>query len=675
MTTRVTELDFDTILTNLKAFMQTQEEFKDYDFDGSALSILLKVLAYNTHYGAYYSNMVANEGSIADAIIPRSLYSHAKMLNYLPASKSCAKATVMMQLNMSGTFYDNTYTIPKYHQFTCESVDGRNFNFVTLEPYTATRSSYLNPFNFNAIQLYQGEVVSLNYVIDPITNPKYRFEVPSANIDTETLLVQVQESMSNTFIHNFSYNMDAATLDSDSKVYFLDKSSDTNYTLSFGDGVLGRRPNTGSILTISYLVTDGISANKVRYFSPMPMDNVSSFSVSTVTAASGGSEEEDVESIRTSAPLFYATQNRAITKKDFEVVLKKDYPSIGSVSVWGGEENDPPIYGKIFISVAPKQGFVISEIDKQDIVNFLVTNRVSLAVKPEMVDPDYVYLKFKITAEWDSSKTLQSKTAVIADIRSAIIDYCETELNSFNSKMVESKLATAIDKSEPSLLGNDLTVYLEKRFTPVIGKTATYILNFNTELSRSSLFEKLQSSSFVMQDNEGNLQTVYIEEVPYSYTGIDDIVITDPGFGYLEAPLVSITGDGTNANAVARIVNGRVQSISITNKGSDYTTAIVTLTAVNGGSGATAKPIVAARYGTLRIYYINSLQQKVIVEPNAGTIDYLKGIITLSNFKPENYSNYIALWIRTDDPIVESTRSNILTLDSSDESAITINLN
>ncbi len=671
---RISELDFDSILANLKSYLQAQEEFTDYDFDGAGLSILLKILAYNTHYGAFYDNMVANEMFLDSAVLAKSVYAHAKALNYLPSSRTAARATVDLSLTTSNSYVSASFTLPKFQQFVSESIDGVNYSFVAVDSYSATRANSTDVFELDSVSLAQGEPIVVRYTVNDTTNPRLRYEIPSANADISTLTVQVQESSSNTLTNTYERNTDITSVDANSKVYFLDKAHDGNYTVYFGDGVLGQRPNNGNILIFSYVVTSGAASNKARYFTMLPLANVAAVSVTTANVAAGGSEQETVESIKISAPIYYTTQNRAVTKSDYEVIIKKDFPTVASVSVWGGEENQPPIYGKVYVALNPRSGYVISESDKELIVNQLIENRVSLSVRPEIIDPEYVYVKLKINSEYDKSLTQQTKSQIETAIQNAVLEYSTTDLGLFGSKFVLSQLARAVDDSDPSIIGNEIKVYLEKRFFPVIGTGETHMLNFNTELKRGSILEKLESSAFQMLDNEGITRTAYIEETPLSYTGIDDIVITNPGIGYLAAPTVVITGDGTGAAATAKIVNGRVQSITVTDKGQDYTTAIVTLESTNNGTGALAKPIISARYGTLRVYYYNALRQKIIISPNAGTIDYASGQVILNNFNVQSYSGHIALWIRTEDPIIESARGNILTVDSTDSTAIIINL-
>lgn len=673
---KITELDFDGILANLKDFLKSQDTFKDYDFDGAGLSILLKVLAYNTHYGAFNVNMLANEMFMASALLPRSVYSHAKTLNYLPGSRTGAKASVNITVTPPNNYSGSSFTLPRYQQFISEAVDGVNYSFVLTDDVISSRvTSFGNePFQFNNVLLSQGEPLVLQYTVDILNNPKLRFEVPTSNADISTLTVQVQQSSSNTSVQTWQRSIDITNIDANSQVYFVERGSNGNYTVYFGDGIIGMQPNTGNIVVITFLVTQGAAANKTKSFTMLPLTNVSSAIVVTTSDAAGGAEEEKVENIKLSAPLFYSSQNRAVTVKDYGVLIPKQFPDVGSVSIWGGEENEPPVYGKVFISLVPKSGLVISQAEKDQIVEKLVSDYVMLGTSPVIIDPDYIYIRVKTVAQYDKNLTQRSKDAILTSIRNIIIDFNEANLRNFGAKFVYSKLVAAIDSADNSLVGNETQISLEKRFTPAIGKSGTYILNFNTSLKRGSVLEKLGSSSFQILDSNGVEQTAYFEEKPLAFTGIDDIVITNPGFGYLEPPLVTITGDGNGANAIAHIVNGKVESIEVLDKGENYTTAIVSLTTVNGGSSAAAKPVIAARFGQLRIYYYNDLKQKIIISENAGTIDYQIGQITVTAFKPTNYTNYISIYLEAEDPIIEAARGNILIIDNSDPASINIDL-
>jgi hypothetical protein len=619
--------------------------------------------------------MAANEMFITTALIDRSVYSHAKSLNYLPSSVVAPTATVNVQINAptTGQAYTESYfTVPKYHQFISEAIDGVNYTFITTDEHTAYRQNITFPFYFNGMMLKQGDPVTIVYDVNLLNNPSCRFTIPSANVDVSTLSVSLRPVGQPSTIIPYERSTDVTTVDANSRVYFIERSADTNYTVYFGDDVVGRKPNTGDSILLNYIVTLGEYANKANVFTMVGLNNVESAIVTAVAPASGGSPEETVESIKRNAPIYYSSQNRAVTKNDFDIILRKDFPNIESTSVWGGEENDPPIYGKIFVALNPKQGYILTEAEKEEIRNKLIDERVTVTLNPEIVDPIYTYIKLKVNVEYNKTLTVLSKEQIVSAMRNNVIDYNERELGRFGAFFALSKLATIIDETEPSVLGNDTRVFLEKRFEPIIGEQYTYSLKFNNRLKRGNVLENLKSTAFNVVDEVGIVREVFLEEEPLSYTGIDSIIVTSPGYGYLTAPKVTITGDGTGATAEAKIVNGKVESIKVTERGSGYTTATVT---IGDGTGpAYAKPVVSARYGTIRTIYYNVRHEKVVLNSEAGTIDYDTGQIDLTNFTTTDFNEYISITIEAEDPIIEPVRGNILVIDISDPNAIVIDL-
>lgn len=666
---QITDLDYDTILANLRTFMQSVPEFSDYNFTGSNLSALLRLLATNTHYMAYYLNMIANELPMATAIIPRMIYSHSKDLNYVPHSKTAAEATVSIIVTPD-SYSDGTYTIPRYQTFQSEAIDGVNYQFVTTRAYNADKVSGV--FTFPNVVLLQGNVITERKIVNNLLNPSSRMTLVNDSIDITTLGVAVLESPTSTNVRTFTRSSDLASITGATNTYFIEKSSDGFYTVYFGDDNIGVQLDDGNIIVATYIATDAAPANGAKKFAVSLAGGVSA-SATTIDSAAGGDDEESLDSIKFSAPLYNTAQQRCVGEADFSVLVKSDFPKIASLSVWGGEDNDPPIYGKVFISANPKAGYALSSADKKAIVNKIKTLRGILGINPEILDPKYTYLKLSIAAEYNATLTTLSANQIRTLMQNAVVNYNTTKLGQFQSKFVKSKVETALDAVDASVTGSDVKIVLEKRFTPVTNKTNTYLFNFESKLQRGSSVYGLSSSQFAVFDTGGVLRNVYFDESPLAYTGIDSIEVTDPGYGFLSAPTVMITGDGTGASATAKIVNGKVQSITITNRGINYNAAQVTITGGNG-QGAVARPFLLARYGTVRTYYYNDRQEKIFINSNAGTIDYDSGLITLQNFNPAQYDNYIALRIPTDNSIIETKRGNICVIDITDATAVAITL-
>lgn len=676
---RIAELDFDTIKTNLRDYLRSQSQFTDYDFEGSGLNILLDVLAYNTHYMGYYLNMVGNEMFLDSAILRSSVVSHSKHINYVPTSMRGATAKInIVVADTSPTSGLSSITLPAYSQFQSEQIDGVNYTFVNLDSYVASKNITSNTYTFNDVSIVQGEKISYNVVVDP-SNTRRRFLIPEANIDTSTLLISVQNSTTDSIIQTYILADDITSLNSNSKVYFLEESDGNQYTLYFGDGYIGKNLNDGNIVQMTYLSTNGDASNKANSFTlTTSIGNFSNVVVNSISAAAGGAQRDTIDRIKFLAPKFYTAQNRAVTKDDYGTLLLKDYPNVETVSVWGGEENDPVVYGKIFISMKPKSGYVITDAEKDRIVSELVTNRNILTVSPEIVDPQYLYLKFDISVNYDSTLTNTDEAGLIQIIKNTISDYNTTELEQFNSTFRTSKLQNLIDASDDSFLGSDLVTIVQKRFEPTLNESKNYIIDFNVPLNRGTFKDKLYSyPSFQILDNQGVSRDALIEETPLSYTGIDSIEVLNSGSGYTDSPTVTITGDGTGATARAVVVNGKIVSIEVVNTGSDYTAAVISISD-STGSGATALAVLSGQVGTLRIYYVQTTTgEKIIINSDAGSINYLTGRINLYNFKPlsissnPNYaSGVLTINAIPSEKTIHPLRNRLLSIDSQDPIAI-----
>ena len=679
---RVAELDFDDIKLNLRDFLRSQSQFSDYDFEGSGLNILLDILAYNTHYMAYYLNMIGNEMFLDSATNRNSVVSHAKHLNYVPNSLKASTALVDIVITDDIESAYSTYTIPAYTKFMSQQIDGTNYSFVNIDAYTASKNVVSQTFTFSNVSLMQGDFITYNASVDS-TNTKRRFLIPSSNIDTTTLIVTVQNSSLDSTISTYTLADDVTQLNGNSKVYFLEESDGGRYTIYFGDNYIGKNLTDGNILKLKYLDTDGALANKANSFTVM--DTLSPFetvSVNPIIAAYGGSDRDTNDRIKFLAPRFYTAQNRAVTKDDYGTLLLKDYPNIETISVWGGEENDPVVYGKIFISMKPKSGYAITDLEKDRIINEIISGRSILTVIPEIVDPDYLYLKFDISVNYDSTLTSSDEESLKNIVKTTISNYNNTDLEQFNSTFRSSKLQNLIDVAEKSFLGSDLITIAQKRFEPTLNESKNYTLDFNIPLNRGTFKDKLYSyPSFQVLDNQGVSRDTLIEETPLSYTGIDSIQVLNSGSGYSDSPIVKITGDGTGATAKAIVVNGKIVSIEVVNTGSDYTAAVVSITDTTG-SGATATPTLSGQVGTLRTYYVlTTTGEKVIINSNAGKINYSTGRINLYNFKPlsistnPNYSSgVLTINAIPAEKTIHPLRNRILSIDSLDPIAIQVTM-
>ena len=668
---RITELDFDTIKTNLKAFLQSQSEFTDYNFDGAGLSYLLDILAYNTHYQAYYLNMVANESFLDTAITRDSVVSSAKNLGYIPKSMTSAVATVNITVD-SGTTTPDILTLPRGTTFLSNLIDGKSYNFVVRDTLNISKSN--TSFVFENVDLYEGNFTSSTFVQNNSSNPKQVFTIPDNNIDTTSLQVVVTDVSSNTAAETYTLVTDATELSTTSPVYYIQEGIGGYFQIYFGGDNVGKSIPDGSIVTVSYIITNGSNPNGANVFTgAMPIGAYTNYTVTTVNVASGGDSRETIQSIKNNAPLSFAAQNRLITSNDYKAVLSKEYPQASSIAVWGGEDEIPKVYGKVLVSIKPKTGYYISDSEKQRIINELILPKSVLSVKSDIIDPDYIFLRLSVEVKYNKNKTVLSSDALKNAIATTIYSYQVTDLDKFDGVFNTSPIIQNILAIDKSIVSCDINVRLSKKIDPTFNVKRTYTIQFGNKLLRGGIDSQLQSDEFYVLDAGNTQRLVNLEEVPNSYTGIEKITITNPGYGYTEIPTVTITGDGSGATAVATIVNGKITEINVTDRGIGYTRAEVTISG-NGKLGA-AIAVITAQTGILETYYFDSNLKKQVVDPAAGTIDYTNGIIVLNNLNIANTtssSNTLNISIESAEHYLKSTRNQILTIDDKDTTSIEV---
>jgi len=673
---RVTELDFDTIKNNLKAFLKQQSEFTDYDFDGAGLNILLDILAYNTHYNAYYLNMVANESFLDTALLRDSVVSHAKTLGYTPYSTRAPVAIVNFQAN-SATSTSGTLTLPSGFGFLSNQIDSKAYNFLVLEETTVTKanSSYL----FENLNLYEGQLITYNFAYDAGSNPKSIFTLQDSNIDTTTIKVRVIPNSSNTSSSVYEKVTDVLDITGSSEVFFLQESRGGQFQIYFGNDIIGKSLPDGATVAVTYLITNGTASNKANNFIALSSvvdslgESLTNFVITPQSSASGGSERESVDEIKFSTPFQYSTQNRLVTVKDYESYVKKNYPSIDSLSVWGGEDEVPPIYGKVLISLKPKENYFLSQAEKQRIITEIIDPKSIISVSAEIRDPEFLYILLNNEVKYDPKKTTLSETQFITQIRNAIINYKQTYLNKFNAVFALSKVQDQIDSVDlGAIIGSETLTRLQKRIIPELNINANYVVNFGVELKRGTLADRLTSSEFVVLDSTNVRRIAIVEEVPQSFTGVSSIEIFNAGYGFTSIPTVTIFGDGTGATAEAVIQSGRIVEIRMTNRGSDYTRATVSITG-GGGFNAVATAVIDSRIGTLRTIFFDENANRQIINSNAGEVNYDTGTITLNDLKIISVSEtdgLLRLTAFSESGVIESSKSTIITIDETDPTSI-----
>jgi hypothetical protein len=679
--TNLIDLDFDSIKNNLKTFLKSQDVLKDYNYEGSALSVLLDVLAYNTQYNAYYLNMVANETFIDSAVQRGSVVSQAKLLNYTPKSPIAPEATINLTVNQ---VTGSSLTLPSYTNFLSSPVNGKNYNFVTTKSYTTT-NIVNGKAEFTNIALKQGKLSSQAYTVNTTTNPKFIFEIPDTNADLSTLTVLVQESSTNTSTTIFNKADNFLVLNGNSLVYFVQENTNGYFEVYFGDGILGKKLNNGNIVKLTFISTDSVDAHGANSF--YLMDTINGFAntqPNSIQAASNGSSKETIDQIKFYATKNYAAQNRAVTKNDYATILQQNNLGItfDSVNVWGGEENDPPVYGQIFLSLKPSGSYNITQVQKKKLIDDVIKPISVVTVTPNIVDPDYIYVRLEITVYYDPYKTIQSPAEIADGIRSAIYNFADKTLNKFNSSFNSYLMLSAIQNYSSAIVANDFNIRLEKKFYPTLGKPNNYKFYFNTPLEKGVLTSGITSKPPLTFTNtnatNAQVKNVYLEELPTLSYGIESISINNPGYNYQLPPTIMIYGDGTGATAEPIMSLGTIRGITITNAGNNYTSAVATVVPQsidNTGTGAALTVNLQGRYGTIRSYYFNDKNVKTILNDNAGKIDYVNGIIELNSFNP----------LDTDDPLGElsilvtpkttaftSKYNKIITIDASDSSSVAV---
>lgn len=680
---RITELDFLSIKENLKTFLRSQNEFQDFDFEGAGMSVLLDVLAYNTHYMGYYLNMVGNEMFLDSAQLRNSIISHAKLMNYVPGSAQGALSRININVTPSNSEDANntSLTLEKYTRLLGQDIDGINYPFVTLYSNTVSKSG--QSFNFSNVYVKQGEVTTLQYLVDS-SNPNRRFEIPSQNVDTTSVVITVQESSSNTDIKSYTLANDLTEVTANSTVYWLEENDTLTYSFYFGDDYLGKKPKDGNIVTCTYLDNVGSISNNITGFTFVDLiggeysDNVS---VTSAVSSYGGVEKESVEQVKFRAPYFYTTQNRAVTQNDYETLILKDYNYIDSVSVWGGEDNDPIVYGKVFISLKTNGNYELTNLEKERIKEELIQKRNVLTVTPEIIDPDYVFVIIKGNVTYNSQLTSLDDGALLSLVKAAITDYSDKELNTFSSVFRKSKLQQYIENCDPSITGSDIQIYVQKRFLLDTTNITTYNIQYKLPIRQLPHKDKMTSFPQIqVNDNSGISRNVFFEEIPEARTGIHSVKIIDGGRSFTRVPTVTILGDGRGATATAEILSGKLSKINIVSPGSDYTYATIVLSNTDG-YGAQNQVLLQADEGLLRTYYYKDTGEKIVVNNNAGTINYAEGRIILNSLRTfsavenEFYpDNYLTLTIQAQNEIIPALRNRILTIDNSDSRSIQVQM-
>ena len=474
---QVSDFDFDDIKANLKSFLQDQSEFQDYDFEGSGFAVLLDLLAYNTHYLGFNANMLANEMYLDSADIRKNIVSLAKMLGYTPTSPKSPTATVDILMNNIPTTVA-TITMAKGTAFTT-SVDGETYQFVTNAVHTLTPTNGV--YKFSSIPLYEGTLVTFKYTADS-TDVDQRFVIPSVSADTSTLKVSVQNSASDTTTSTYTLATGITSINATSKVYFLQEMEDGKFEVYFGDDVLGNKLDDGNIVILEYIVSNKDEANGASSFTLSGnIGGYSDVTLTTVSNAQGGAEAQTKESIRYNAPLQYSAQDRAVTTGDYETIVQSLYPNAQSVSAWGGEDDETPVYGVVKIAIKAASGSTLTNTTKTNLVTQLKKYNVA-SVRPEIVDPETTSILLTTNVKFDQNSANKTADTLKSDILTTLTNYNTNTLTQFDGVFRYSKVTGLIDNTDSSILSNITTLKIRKDFTPTLAVSSKYNVYFRNSL-------------------------------------------------------------------------------------------------------------------------------------------------------------------------------------------------
>jgi hypothetical protein len=577
---QISELDFDAIKLALQNYLSAQSQFTDYNFEGSGLSVILNILSYNTHYLSYYLNMVANEMFLDSADRRESIVSLAKTLGYTPRSRKAAQALINIVITPPGSpTPPATLTLDKNTRFN-SSVNGVVYTFVTLEAVTASLIS--SSYTFNNVVVQEGIPYTFKYTVNNTT--PVRYIIPNSGVDTSTLNVRVQDSSQSALITTFNLATDINVLDGTANAYFLQEIENETYEVYFGDGILGKLLQDGNIVYLDFVNCNGDAANFANVFTPASAFN-GVVVITTVNAAAGGAERETNDSIRFSAPKNYQTQNRAVTAGDYKTIITREYPNVSSVAVWGGETNVPPQYGKVFISLKPVQGYVITQLTKNSIVTNILQKRNIVSIIPVVIDPDYIFLIVNSLVKYTAQDTTKTADQIKALVISSIENFAQTNIDQFDSIFRYTKLTGTIDATDPSITNNLTSILMKKIFAPRLNIMDTYTIQFV-----NAVVPKTLSSS------------AFVDTLDPSYATGDQYFFDDDGLG------------------------------------------------------------------VVRIYkFVGPI--KTYTKPNAGSVNYSTGIVTLNNFRPSDVidsSKNLNIIMQPQINDVVPVRNNIIVIDAAD---------
>lgn len=485
--------DFDSIKASLKEFLKERPELSDYDFDGSVTNLLLDELSLNTHINAFYLNMVGNEAFLKTAIRRDSVVARAEALNYTPKTIRSSTTEVFVEL-FSGSTPDYI-EIPKYSLFTAAAT-GVGYSFYNTDSVRVI-PDVNGRYKFDGMEIVEGKFMTHRFLVDANILEK-GIIIPNANVDSTRFDISIAENSISTNFVTQELSKNIVTVDSESEVYFV-RELDGLLNVYFGDGIIGKKPIIGSVIRVIYPISSGEAANGVATFSlATALPGVTSSNVVASAPSFGGATAESIESIKLNAPRFAETQNRGVTPYDYDALIRSEFPNIDDIIVWGGEDNDPPAYGKVFISINPSNGYYMTTTEKNKVVSFLKSKRV-VSITPVVIDPEYIFVKTNIVVDYNKTVTDKSAGQIENLVANRVLAYSSSAISRFDKTLRKSILSRIVDNSDVSIVSNTMEMTMEKRTFPVLNKKNQIIFSFSNPVLENSFV----SSKFTLNGAEG----------------------------------------------------------------------------------------------------------------------------------------------------------------------------
>ena len=515
-----TNLDFQSLRAQIKDYLRVNSDFADFDFEGSNFSTLIDLLAYNSYITAYNTNMAVNECFLDSATLRENVVSLARNIGYIPRSARSAQAVVNFSVDLSTN--DTKIVTLKAGQVALGVQSGSNYIFSIPDDFVAT-VGVNNIAVFSNLKIYEGVYLEKSFQID-YNQPNQRFILPNANIDATSIRVTVRSSTNEIY----SLYNNILQVDSTSKLFLIQEIEDEKYEILFGDGIIGKKPPAGAIITVSYIVTNGRLGNGSRNFSFVGIlrDDTdttitSGMSVLTTTQKSEmGDDIEDVSSIKYLAPRIYSSQYRAVTANDYTGIIPFVYPNVDSVTAYGGEELEPPEYGKVFISIKPKDGAFLSQITKDDISRKLKQYAIA-GIKPEIIDLKYLYVEVDTTVYYNTNATSEVSELITAVTKTLTTYSLSSDINSFGGRFKYSKVIGLVDASSRGITSNITRIKMRRDIVPELNTFATYELCYGNAFYDQPNGYGIRSTGFTVSGIDG---TLYLGDIPTSGTTVGKLV-------------------------------------------------------------------------------------------------------------------------------------------------------